>query len=91
MCFGCYQEYGRKRPGKAARKAVRLIAAVYAESDDGGRLHAVVDDWNLEDEHIQAALGDTAMSEAERDCARALDAMPLGQRAAALALYNDFI
>jgi hypothetical protein len=89
MCEGCYRDYGSPKPDDAARAVVPLIDAVYDDGGVGGGLHVVVDDWNLEDEHLIWCLGQ-GLSEDERQCAEALLALSLEQRAAALAIYDGF-
>ncbi len=91
MCLGCYSEYGQEVPGEQAIATVPLIAAVYTESYVGGRLHIILDDWNLEDVHIRDVLAEPDLTDAERACASALEAMPIGQRAAAIAMYEQEI
>ena len=53
MCYGCFKEY--KIPDELHKKvhvAVPLVQKVYEFSSAGGGLHIVVDDYNLEDGHI---------------------------------------
>ena len=100
MCEGCYIEAGRPTPTQEARALRPLIARVYEYSAVGGNAHVVLDDWNIEDNHIdwclttgidtnihQAGASDIA---AERACLEAMKALSLDQRAAALAVYEGF-
>lgn len=88
MCEVCYEEYGSPAPGPDALACVPLIAAVYEEDGVGGNLHAIIDDWNLDDVHFEiAAAGFTA---AELACFQALKVLPLDQRAAALAVHDGY-
>jgi len=54
MCVQCWeQEYGSASiDSEATRAAAAAIDALYEAHDAGGSLHIVVDDWNLEDEHL---------------------------------------
>lgn len=90
MCQGCYEEYGRPAPDEAARGVVPLIAAVYERCPVGGRLHIVVDDWNLDDEDIAYCLGND-IPDVDRKCGEALASLTVDQRAAALAIYNGYV
>lgn len=91
MCKSCWIEYGSPTTKtEATLAAVALIDAVYGESLVGGELHIMVDDWNLEDHHI-AFCASHVKTDAEKACLAALTALPLAQRAVALALYDGFI
>ncbi len=55
MCDGCWDEYGKPDiVNEKTEAALALVRQVYAapRGGAGGRLHIVLDDWNLEDEHI---------------------------------------
>jgi hypothetical protein len=53
MCQGCWDEVGRPTLWNSkVKRAVELIAAVYAAEPTGGPLHAVIDDWNIDDSDI---------------------------------------
>lgn len=90
MCGGCWDKYGRPTTLPSGwQKTVQLIEMLYDEPDCGvgGPLHVVLDDWNLEDEHLEPYEGDyapRAMELAQR-ISRRLRAMTLSERAAVLA------
>lgn len=91
MCENCYERNGRPKPSKAARAVVPLIEAVYDWNCVGGTLHIVLDDWNLEKSHIDWCLKQPEITDDERKCGEALAALPLKQRAAALAVFDGFV
>ena len=97
MCDECYARYGRPAvDNPAVRLAAERILAVYAANPVGGNCHIVLDDWNLEGEHIEFCLnalrtGDTwhndpGQHEADRACMIAMRELSLEERASALAL-----
>lgn len=99
MCYGCWEEAGRPAivNGRTVA-ALPLIEAVYAESEVGGALHIVLDDWNLEDDDVAWCASDECASgqgrpftDAEGRCTAAFVAMTEPERASALALYEGFI
>lgn len=54
MCYGCWTEADRVViDSPAVREAAQAVAAVYEHSCVGGNLHIVLDDWNIETEHLQ--------------------------------------
>ena len=54
MCETCWREYGSPQIiNPLIRRAEKLIARVYEHGSVGGNLHIVIDDWNIEDEHIK--------------------------------------
>jgi hypothetical protein len=90
MCDNCYTLYGRPLPDTEAHDAVPYIRAVADEDEFMGALHIVLDDWNLEDEHLHMCQTNLETS-TERACATVFARMTVAQRAAALALYEGFI
>lgn len=99
MCFGCWKELGSpKIDTPAIRDAAAKIGRVYEYNCVGGGLHVVIDDFNVEgdkDERItRYAEHDADYSpeqiKAEEECAAALDALTIPERASALALYDGF-
>ena len=59
------------------RRAVALIRAVYDSigGGAGGKLHVVIDDWNLEAHHLEYAIDNYELNDAEDACARHLLSM----------------
>jgi hypothetical protein len=60
MCMGCWEE--EDRPWKATDTA-REWAPKFAEANHYGPLHIVVDDWNLEDCHLEFCRGQSPNAE----------------------------
>ena len=102
MCYGCYE--GAGKPAIVTEKtkaAAALVAKVYEFSCVGGNAHIVVDDWNLEDDHIRWCLdealktnvheADAEQLAAERACLEALLALTDDERASAMALHDGFL
>lgn len=58
MCVRCHEDAGEPEEwnDKIAR-AVQLIRTIYRHHCAGGLLHVVLDDWNLNDSHVQWAAG----------------------------------
>lgn len=57
MCRGCYEEQGSPiAVCETTQQAVDVINEIYRLNNVGGNAHIVVDDWNLEDEHIDFCL-----------------------------------
>lgn len=101
MCYGCWETYGKPVLDSAQiQVVVAQIGEVYEHSLSGGWLHIVVDDWNLEDGHLDtcavcidenAATTDPARIAAERACLAGLRVLTEDERASALARYEGFI
>ena len=99
MCYGCWEEMGRPSIIDADTiAAAKLIAAVYQFSEVGGQCHIVVDDWNIETEHVQWCLDHldstdvmVEQADAERKCLVALLALSDEGRASALAIHDGFL
>lgn len=55
MCDGCYRnKYGSpKIDNEIVREASEAVEELYLDHGAGGGMHIVVDDWNLEDSHIE--------------------------------------
>lgn len=75
----------------AVRRAAALIDRVYKFNDVGGGLHAIVDDWNFEDDDLAgerwASDDDTpAQIAAENECLTALRSLSGDERASALSM-----
>lgn len=80
-------------------KAAKLIANVYEHDPVGGNAHIVVDDWNVEDHHIDFCLEccdrntrqDIEKLKAERDCLLFLIGLSIPERYSALAIHDGII
>ena len=61
MCEGCWIEHGRPAiVSEATKRAASAIKAVFDENPVGGNLHNIIDDWNVEDDHIKGGLEELA-------------------------------
>lgn len=102
MCESCWIDYGS--PAIVTDKTLQaadLIAAVYCYSLVGGNAHIVLDDWNLEDEHVMFCMEEVRSNqfgysdeqiEAELKCLLALyDMSSVDERASALAIFQGFV
>ena len=91
MCRSCWDEAGQPAiDTPEVRRAVRLIEDVFHESGVGGKLHIVIDDWNVEQEHLDFCAG-RVVTEAERRCHGALNELSEAERMSALALHGGFL
>lgn len=88
MCEACYLDYGA--PVKIT-PAVLDILDDLAAADEFGGLHIIVDDWNLEDEHVEYCMTCEEASEEEKVLATRLRALDLPERATALALVDGYL
>jgi len=87
MCQHCYESEGSPVPGADAR----AIASRLNEVDPFGGCHIVVEDWNMEDEHIQYCIDNSSTTDTEREIMRDLLKLPLDQRYAAIAYAQEFV
>ena len=96
MCKSCWEEYGAPQiDNPAVRECAAAISKVYEFSMAGGGLHCVVDDFNIEDEHLtDEYIGRWNSSQkqesAERYCLGILKALSLDERASALGLHDGY-
>ena len=81
LCSGDFQHTLTIEVGEAALLRQRL--------DDFGALHAIIEDCNVDDEHIQSALQDEKILPVERDFALRFLGMSYDDRVSALALANN--
>lgn len=89
MCMTCYeQEYGA--PRKVTQPVLDILDELTA-AEARGALHAVIEDWNLEDDHIEYHLTLADTSEADRSIATRLLALDLDERATAMAVVDGYI
>lgn len=94
MCYACYEEYEGDYGctiTPAAIAASDLISAVYEVHAAGGYAHIVVDDWNLGDDSIDFCLNETDIDDVCHECLVAMKELPMPERIAALALYDQFV
>lgn len=104
MCQSCWDELDQPRIVNDLTESVAtMISEVYDYHEVGGHAHIVLDDWNLEDEHIDYCLDvvnkgghdDEEVTQdqlkVEKACLEALKQMTLEERASALAIYYGFI
>lgn len=108
MCEMCWGEYGKPDiVNEKTETALALVHQVYEAigGGAGGNLHIVLDDWNLEDEHIYSCLSgcgevesyfggqkfDTTPTIIERACGGAFLDMTLRERASTLAKFDGMI
>jgi hypothetical protein len=86
MCMGCWEEEGK--PFKMT-DAVREWAPKFAEANEFGALHIVVDDWNLDDENIEFCRSQPDITQAEIALCEALQVMSWEERWAVAITSED--
>lgn len=101
MCQGCYLEYGQPSlNSKEINRAAQLIRIIYQESGTGGPLHSILDDWNLENEHIEfhenwlterEANYSNRLAQSSRELLEIFKKMTVPERASSLAHAEGFI
>lgn len=102
MCYGCYKEYGEPAIINArTQAAAKLADAVYEFNCVGGNCHIVLDDFNIEDSHIDWCLDeglktnihdhDNEQLEIEKNCLIAFKVLTVKERASALAIHQGWI
>lgn len=80
MCYGCWEKAGSpKIVNEKTLAAQPLISAVYEASCVGGNLHIVLDDFNIDDEDVEACV--KFIDEWDRDHPEGFDAK--------LSIYRD--
>jgi len=97
----CWQKYGSPAIlNDAVRDAAQAVADVYEWSVVGGALHVVLDDWNIEDEHLSRCaqgIEDPSRVESEeqlvkeRYCLALFRKLSLEERASVLAFAEGYI
>ena len=102
MCRGCWEEAGKPAMvTPAIFAAVASVKRVFDLHCMGGNLHIVIDDWNLEDDHLafcRSAVSrglrgdwpDLPLLASEMDCLNHLEPMSEQERASVLARYSGF-
>lgn len=103
MCVNCWEESGSPQiDTPEVRHAAACVSELHRDHSTGGLLHIVVDDWNLETEHVEWCLSEEALRcDRERaphgpapeiviDTAAALLVLSEEGRASALALARGF-
>lgn len=100
MCQNCYDNYGKpKIINTNTIEAARLISSIYDFSLSGGYAHIVVDDWNLEDSHIDFCFrymetvedADEVLLGVTRRALRRLKDLSMDERVSALAIHEGFV
>jgi len=75
MCLSCYVRHFTDRgvpvpeTTDAMRALVSDIELFYEDEPTGGRLHIVLDDWNLDDGSIQWCQAENPLSDTEKSIA----------------------
>ena len=88
MCEACWNNSGRP---ELRTPEIEAVAKLIEAADPYGALHIVVDDWNLEDDHIQFCRAEDRATDDERALCDRLLAMTLKERASAMALADGFV
>lgn len=91
MCRSCYENYGSpdvRTPG--VLNAVRMIQDAESLGARSASFHAVVEDWNIEDYHINPAAQDN-QHPTTREIMRALQPLSKAERATVLALVEGIL
>lgn len=99
MCEGCWADYGSPRDvPEDADQIVAQFEDLYSRDhcSTGGPLHVVLDDWNLEDEHLgpwedERDPWPPDVMELATKISTRLRELPIDQRAAVLALWEGWI
>jgi hypothetical protein len=102
MCIDCYKEAGSPRIiNNLVIDASNLIKINLGIDPLGGYAHIVIDDWNLEDEHIEYCIeaankrSHSWVSEESRQASllalSSLKALSEGERYTAMAITEGFI
>jgi|GEM_PF-2363068 len=94
MCIDCWKKLGSPMIiNDKTKKAAKAINKIYDFHGAGGSLHIIIDDWNLEDSHIdfcdsyideEGGEASKRQKQAERYCLRLLKDMTIDERASAL-------
>jgi hypothetical protein len=97
MCITCWTDKGSPTDWNPdVAKVVELIRHLYEDlgHSNGGQLHAVLDDYNVEDEHIVPWwLGDDGPDEMAtvNELVERLTSMTIPERLSAIAHYDGFV
>ena len=97
----CWKQYSEpKIVNEKTTKAATMIKQVYEYNPVGSNLHIVLDDWNLEDNHVKECLnwiGENVHKstpeqiEIEKELANMMLAMNMAERASALAISIGWV
>jgi hypothetical protein len=101
MCVSCWQDHGSPAIiNDDVIKAANLVKAIYEYNLVGSNCHVVVDDWNLQSEHIEECLkslpnnlhkvSDSQLA-GEKECLLSLQNLSLPERYSALAIGEGLI
>lgn len=92
--MSCYGQHfvARRVPVPETTGAMSELAAdirrLYEDEQAGGRLHIVLDDWNLQDGHIRWCQDENQLTAAEASIAERLLALTLDERHVVLGHAN---
>jgi hypothetical protein len=87
MCQGCFDEAGQPR----IKHPSVVVAAMAARGlDPFGALHIVIEDWNVEDSHIEHVLAADDIKPEEFAWACFFRVLTVEQRVSALALADHY-
>lgn len=91
MCYGCWEGAGKPAILTPATTAcAELVKRVYDVNFMGGNLHAVIDDWNVEDESL-GWCREYDLLDVEKACLNAMEALSVDERYSVLAITEGFI
>lgn len=96
MCWFCYEEMGKpKIINKKTRTAAKLIEKVYDFCNSGGNLHAIIDDFNIDDHYFkqyELIIPDISFKQkrAEIECFFYLKRLTKAERMSALAMTENW-
>ena len=87
MCMGCWQDHGSPTVMPFDGEA---LAEAANEIDHFGAFHIVVEDFNIEDVHIQSCVDDDEAGDFEKAWGRRMLELTLAERAAVLGLADGY-
>lgn len=88
MCVGCWEEEGSP---SIVNERVVATAELLKRCHSYGACHIVVEDWNLEDEHIEHCLSEPQIDADEIAAMNALQALSLEERYSAMAICEGLL
>ncbi len=98
MCIQCYKDAGSPQIiNDKTKRAAELTRLVYNDHGAGGWCHIVLDDFNIEDGHIDYCLEqieiepDDGTHDTQKACMLLFKSMTMDERASALALYDGWL
>lgn len=89
MCYGCYKDFGEPQVFAPNTGSLAVLAS---RIDPSGGLHIVIEDWNIESEHIQWCLDNVKdLTADERIFAYEMLKLTMDERATVMALAEGYI